>query len=160
MDTVSIAAEPADSPDALACVNAYFDELDARFPGGFDRATTGLIETAEVSPPYGGFLVVRAKGVARGCGAVRTLEQGVGEIKRMWLHSALRGRGAGRRLLAELEALSRGLGHEVVRLDTSRHLPEAFALYTASGYAAIPSYNDNPDADHWFEKRLDAVADG
>jgi GNAT superfamily N-acetyltransferase len=154
MDPVTIASEPAGSTDARACVDGYFADLAERFPGEFKPARCGVVDDVEMSPPQGRFLVVRAAGRAVGCGGVRTLEDGVGEIKRMWLHTELRGRGLGRRLLHALEQASRDLGHTVVRLDTSNYLTEAINLYTVAGYRAIPPYNDNADADLWFEKRL------
>jgi ribosomal protein S18 acetylase RimI-like enzyme len=85
---------------------------------------------------------------------VKTLEPGVGEIKRMWVHPELRGAGVGRKLLAALEVSSAELGHHTVRLDTSDHLAEAHALYRTAGYSEVAPYNDNPYARHWFEKRL------
>lgn len=153
-DALTFAVEPAGNADALACVRAYVDELGARFPHGFEPAGCGVVDPVELGPPGGGFVVVRAAGRAVGCGGVRMLSPGVGEIKRMWLHPDVRGRGAGRRLLATLEDLARTLGQDVVRLDTSRHLDEAIGLYTSTGYVAIDRYNDNADADHWFEKQL------
>jgi hypothetical protein len=42
----------------------------------------------------------------------------------------------------------------VVRLDTNGHLDEAISLYATAGYLPIPRYNDNADADRWFEKAL------
>ena len=41
-----------------------------------------------------------------------------------------------------------------LKLDTNRALNEAHALYRKLGYVEIARYNDNPYADHWFEKRL------
>jgi GNAT superfamily N-acetyltransferase len=149
---LTFAAEPADSPDALACVQAYARELDGIFPGGFTPAGCGVVDVTDLLPPGGGFVVARSGGAAVGCGGVRTLGPGVGEIKRMWLHPDARGGGNGRRLLAVCEELSRSLGHRVVRLDTSRHLRAAVGLYRSTGYVAIGRYNDNADADHWFEK--------
>jgi GNAT superfamily N-acetyltransferase len=154
MDPVTIAFEPAGSPDAHECLDRYFADLAERFPGEFEQTRCGVVDDVEMSPPRGRFLVVRAAGRAMGCGGVRTLENGVGEIKRMWLHADLRGRGLGRRLLHALEQASRELGHTVVRLDTINYLTEAINLYTVAGYRAIPSYNDNVDADLWFEKCL------
>ena len=153
-DALTFGVEPANGPDALACVRRYLDELDARFPGGFEPAGCGVVEPVELDPPHGSFVVARAGGRAVGCGGVRTLAPGVGEIKRMWLHPDVRGRGAGRRLLAALEDAARMLDHRVVRLDTSRHLGEAIGLYRSAGYREIERYNDNADADHWFEKHL------
>lgn len=89
-----------------------------------------------------------------GCGAVRTLAPGLGEIKRMWIESGQHGRGLGGQLLVALEAASVELGLERVRLDTNAALREAVGLSTARGYRRIDRYNDNPDATHFFEKQL------
>ncbi|MEJ1231203.1 MAG: hypothetical protein WDM88_12040 [Galbitalea sp.] len=39
-------------------------------------------------------------------------------------------------------------------LDTNASLTAAGSLYRSSGYAAIPPYNENPNATHWFAKRV------
>jgi hypothetical protein len=54
-----------------------------------------------------------------------------------------------------LEALARGAKIETLRLDTNRVLVEAQAMYRGQGYRDIPRYNDNPNAHHWFEKKLE-----
>ena len=41
-----------------------------------------------------------------------------------------------------------------VRLETNGTLTEAIALYRSAGYAEVPAFNDEPYAQHWFEKRL------
>ena len=41
-----------------------------------------------------------------------------------------------------------------LRLDTNRALKEAHALYRKLGFVETARYNDNPYADHWFEKRI------
>lgn len=153
-DVLTFAVEPADTPEARACLQAYVAELDRVFPGGFTPDGCGVVDVRDLRPPHGGFVVARLDARAVGCGGVRTLAPGVGEIKRMWLHPDARGRGAGRRLLTACEDLSRSLGHRVVRLDTSRHLRAAVGLYVATGYVPIDRYNDNAAADHWFEKVL------
>ena len=153
-DDFEIAPEPADSPEAQACLNGYFAELTRRFPKGFDPARSVSADPEEMRPPRGVFLIVRCGERPRGCGALRTIESGVGEVKRMWIHPEVRGRGAGRRLLRALEQQAVRLGLHTLRLDTSRHLGEALALYRSAGYREIPAYNDNPYAAHWFEKRL------
>ena len=85
---------------------------------------------------------------------MRTLGEQLGEIKRMWIADAYRGRGLGSRLLDGLEEASRDLGIDTIRLDTNGVLTEAIALYRRAGYAAITPYNANPDATHFFEKSL------
>jgi ribosomal protein S18 acetylase RimI-like enzyme len=60
----------------------------------------------------------------------------------------------GRRLLLALEKEAAGLGIGVLRLETNASLHEAQALYRRHGYREVPAFNDDPYADHWFEKRL------
>ena len=43
-----------------------------------------------------------------------------------------------------------------MRLYTNRSLAEAKAMYRGRGYVEIARYNDDPYADHWFEKQLRA----
>ena len=88
------------------------------------------------------------------CGALRTLGAGVGEIKRMWVAPSARGLGIARRLLRELERVAKQHRLRAIRLDTNDSLTEAQQLYRSSGYREIERFNDNPYADHWFEKTL------
>ena len=67
------------------------------------------------------------------------------------------GGGSDRVLLETLEVAARGLGYDVVRLDTNEVLVEAIRLYEACGYRRIGRYNDNPDPTHFYEKVLTAV---
>ena len=151
---VEIAAEPADSSDAVACFRQYFAELDRRFATGFSPERALALGAADLTPPAGVLLVARLRGVPVGCGGLKLHRRGPAEIKRLWIADAARGAGLGRRLLAELEQRARGAGHRAVRLDTNRALTEAIAMYRAAGYREIPAFNDEPYAHHWFEKRL------
>ena len=56
--------------------------------------------------------------------------------------------------MAKLEELARDAGFKAVRLDTNRALDEAKGLYEKLGYSETNRYNDNPYADHFFEKAL------
>jgi hypothetical protein len=56
--------------------------------------------------------------------------------------------------MTAIEDAARDMGLTHLRLDTSRHLPEAQALYARDGWQEIAAYNSNPHADHWFEKRI------
>jgi DNA-binding MarR family transcriptional regulator len=151
---VQIELESPASADARWCLSHYFAELDARFEEHFDPGKTWAAERMGLTPPSGAFLIARVNGQPAGCGALRTLGPGVGEIARMWVDRAHRGLGIGRRLLVGLEQQAVALGLDCVRLDTNRALDEAKAMYRGSGYDEIARYNDNPYANHWFEKRL------
>ncbi|MFF4251213.1 GNAT family N-acetyltransferase [Streptomyces sp. NPDC001663] len=143
------------APDARACLDAYAADIDERFPEGFDKSD--LVGPEEVSGTVGAFFVAYEEGRAVGCGALRTLEPGVGEIRHVWVHRQARRLGLARRILAALEGAAAARGLTVVRLDTHATLTEAQAMYRASGYTEIPAYVDHVYADHWFEKRLDTV---
>ena len=107
-----------------------------------------------MSPPHGCFLIARLNDRPIGCGGLRTLEPGMGEIKRMWVSADARGMGVAWRLLGALEEHARQLGMRRVRLDTNRVLTQAQAMYRKAGYVGIERFNDNPYANFWFEKAL------
>ena len=75
----------------------------------------------------------------------------------MWVDRSRRGLGLGRRILVALEAQAAELGFEVLRLETNRTPAEAQGLYRRYGYREVAAFNDDPYADHWFEKRIETV---
>jgi GNAT superfamily N-acetyltransferase len=105
-------------------------------------------------PPRGVFLLATAEGEPVACGVVKTIAPGVGSLKRMWVAQSARGLGLGRRLLAALEQEARDLGLGMLQLETNRTLTVAIALYRRAGYVEVASFNADPYANHWFEKRL------
>jgi DNA-binding MarR family transcriptional regulator len=149
LSMVTIASEDPTSSDARWCLGHYFADLDEMFEEGFDLQPGEL-----AADPNGVFLMARLGGQPAGCGVITAIEPGVGEIKRMWVDHPHRGLGIAKRLLAALEETARRQGFERIRLDTNRALDTAKAMYRSAGYRDIERYNDNPYADHWFEKKL------
>jgi DNA-binding MarR family transcriptional regulator/GNAT superfamily N-acetyltransferase len=150
---IEIAVEPPESAEGRWCLEQYFAELDVRFEEGFDPGKGGH-DPADMIPPAGWLLVARLDGEPVGCGVLKRLDDGIGEIKRVWTAPSARGLGVAGRLMDRLETLAREAGFGIVRLDTNKALSEAQAMYARRGYAAIERYNDNPYAHHWFEKRV------
>jgi DNA-binding MarR family transcriptional regulator len=142
----TIELEAPRSPDARWCLGRYAAELDERFPEGFDPGVWPADATR--------FVIARSGEQPAGCGVLKTLGPHTGEIARMWVDIPHRGLGLARRILAALEDQATQLGFTTIRLDTNRVLDEARAMYLGAGYAEITRYNDNPYANHWFEKRL------
>ncbi|WP_311031961.1 bifunctional helix-turn-helix transcriptional regulator/GNAT family N-acetyltransferase [Mesorhizobium koreense] len=151
---VTIAEESPRSADGRWCREQYFAELAQRFDGGFDIATGDPSDSADLLPPSGSFVVARLEGEPVGCGGLKTLDAGTGEVKRVWTAASARGIGVAGRIMQWLEQRAREMGFSVVRLDTNRSLTEAQALYRKLGYREIGRYNDNPYASHFFEKLL------
>jgi ribosomal protein S18 acetylase RimI-like enzyme len=99
-------------------------------------------------------VVADAAGEVVGTAAVRLLEPGLGELKRMWLRPSSQGRGLGRRLMDACLDEARRLGFRALRLDTQAKMEAAVHLYRAYGFSEIPRYNDNRRADIWMERVL------
>jgi ribosomal protein S18 acetylase RimI-like enzyme len=99
-------------------------------------------------------LVADPAGGVVGTAAVRLLEPGLGELKRMWLRPSCQGRGLGRRLMDACLDEARRLGCRALRLDTQAKMEAAVHLYRAYGFSEIPRYNDNHRADIWMERSL------
>lgn len=153
-EALAVRVEEASSPDARACLQAYFAELEDRFEGGFDPARANPLTEQELTPPAGYFIIARLEGRPVGCGALKITAAKVGEIKRMWTTGPARGQGIAGRIIGVLEEIARGAGIERLRLDTNRALEEAHAFYRRRGYREVDRFNDDPYAHLWFEKRL------
>jgi GNAT superfamily N-acetyltransferase len=149
-----IEEQPATSPAAQQCLQAYYRELRERFDEGFDPARSVLHSLAEFDPPRGSFLVLRLGGDLVGCGGLTPLGDAA-YLKRMWIAPEARGLGLGHRLLDALESKARSLGYRAVKLETHKSLAEAQRLYRSSGYREVPPFNDELYAHHWFEKELE-----
>jgi putative acetyltransferase len=94
----------------------------------------------EFLPPGGVFLAALRDGEIIGCGGICRLDEGVAEIRRMYVAPPARGLGVGRRLLEALEAEAVSLGYGNVRLETGRLQREAIGLYESAGYRAAPCW--------------------
>ncbi|MGW7251490.1 GNAT family N-acetyltransferase [Streptomyces decoyicus] len=164
----TVSAEPVGSPDARALLREYYTEVaDRYFALHEGRRSTpeeideGVAEypSADLTPPNGVLLVARHGEAVAGCVGVRLLDARTAELKQMYVRAARRGRGGAGALLTAAERAAAQLGAERVRLDTRLDLVEAVALYRRHGFTEIDPYHDDPYAEIYFEKRLDADAD-
>lgn len=156
---VVIAATDPDDPHARTCLDAYVDELGARFESGFDPSRSLPAAPDDLRPPRGLLLVAVRGDTPVACGALKLHHDQPTELKRMWVSPDARGLGLGREMLAALETEARARATStVVRLETNRALTAAIALYRSAGYVEVPAFNAEPYAHHWFEKRLDVAS--
>jgi DNA-binding MarR family transcriptional regulator/predicted GNAT family N-acyltransferase len=155
---IDLGPEDPSTAGARWCVDQYFTELETRFDGGFDPSRSIPADEDDLVPPRGVLLVARLRGRPVGCGAAKLHGREPAELKRMWVAPDVRGLGLGRRLLRELEQHCAAAGAAAARLETNRSLTEAISLYRQSGYREVERFNDEPYADHWFEKVLPAAA--
>lgn len=137
-------------PRLIDCHQAYFAEISGRFGVVFDPGA-GDPEQSENARQWDVILLDGNRPV--GCGSLRDLGSGIAEVKRVWISQEVRGRGAASIIMDWLEARADSEGYSAIRLDTNRTLTEAKALYQKRGYREIERYNQNPFADHFFEKK-------
>ena len=151
----TIDRERPDSDRALSLIRQLDEDIYRRYPDMPRQAIHGL-HPSDLADPNFTFLIARVDGQDVGCGALRNLEPGMGEIKRMFVVPDSRGRGIARGLLAALESRALELGHGTVRLETGKGQPEAIRLYKSAGYREIAGFGEyagNPFS-LCFEKSL------
>src|SRR5262245_46828512 len=82
---ITLAIEPADTPDARWCFEQYFAELNSRFEKGFDPGLSLSANPEELTPPSGLLILGRLQGRPVGCGALKFHKKEPTELKRMWI---------------------------------------------------------------------------
>ena len=94
--------------------------------------------------PLGAILLAEVEGRVAGVVALRPMEAGACELKRMYVRPEARGQGIGRALGEAIIASAVGRGYRLMRLDTADTLTAAQALYRSLGFAPCPPYYDPP----------------
>ena len=97
------------------------------------------------SPPDGRLLLARYETEAAGCVAFYQLEDGICEVKRLWVRPRFRGQRIGRMLVEALIEEARSSGYSAMVLSTVDVLQEAIFLYQSVGFELIPPYYDMPE---------------
>ena len=101
-----------------------------------------------------------AESQAAGIACLKRIREGMGEIKRMYVRPEFRGKGIGRVLLEALIAEAQQIGYQTLRLDSTRFMKAAHALYRSAGFQEIEPYPESeipPEFHrHWvfMEKQL------
>jgi putative acetyltransferase len=148
--------DPA-APEAAELIAALNRDLTARYPG----LPIHGIDAANFREAGGVFVIGRLADIAVACGALRPMDAGEVEVKRMYVRDSQRGHGFGRAMLVALEEIASRRGYRTIRLETGSSQPEAIALYESAGYQHIPCYGEyvaDPRS-RCFEKQLSKVAE-
>lgn len=122
--------EYADWLQVDLCFQGFAEEL-ATLPGKYAR-------------PDGRLFLACHDGVPVGCAALRRFDAGTGEVKRLYVEAAHRGRGLARALTESVVDAARAVGYRRLVLDTLDRMADARRLYAATGFREIPAYYDNP----------------
>lgn len=110
----------------------------------------------EYAPPTGALFMVKNGEEPVGCVALKQLNKGVAEMKRLYVKESFREKGLGKSLAMRAIDVAEALGYESICLDTLGHMKKAIALYKYLGFEQIaPYYEGHPDPDAVFmEKKL------
>jgi putative acetyltransferase len=141
----------AESPEQVAQVRELFLEY-ARSLGfslcfqNFDEELAGL--PGDYAPPTGRLLIAEYSGQIAGCVALHKLgahEDGICEMKRLYLRPEFRGKGLGRAMAERIILEARAMGYRRMRLDTVEPvMKDAVAMYRKMGFREIEAYCKNP----------------
>ena len=134
---------PYEHPD-VAALEREAQRFYIQIYGGPDDTP---FTTADFSPPQGAFFVGYLEGQAVAMGGWRFRTPGVprvarrpAEIRRMFVHERVRGRGFARLVLAALEATAAAAGADWMLLETGQPQIAAVGLYRSSGYVDVERF--------------------
>lgn len=149
----------AESAEDIAAARELFSEYAAWLGfslcfQGFDKELATL--PGKYAAPLGRLLLARCEGLLAGCGALRPLEPGICEMKRLYVRADFRGRRLGLRLAERLIDEAKAIGYDSMRLDTvPKQMADANRLYRSLGFHEIPPYYNNPQPEVcYLELRL------
>ncbi|MCP4581150.1 MAG: GNAT family N-acetyltransferase [candidate division Zixibacteria bacterium] len=94
--------------------------------------------------PDGRMLLAYSDDTLAGCVGMRKFDQGVCELKRMYVKPEFRKQGIGRQLAEAVIARARDTGYKLMRLDTLANMTEAVNLYRSLGFKESERYRYNP----------------
>jgi GNAT superfamily N-acetyltransferase len=140
----------AESPTHVAQARELFVEY-ARSLGfslcfqNFDKELAEM--PGDYAPPDGRLLLGEYDGEVAACAALRKIDFGVCEMKRLYLRLQFRGKGLGRAVAERLVAEARQIGYQRMRLDNVEPvMKDAVAMYRKLGFVEIAPYRSNPIA--------------
>ncbi|MEM7472456.1 MAG: GNAT family N-acetyltransferase [Pseudomonadota bacterium] len=149
--SLSINIEDPSTVDGRTLISGSEEALRAVYTA--DECFTFTAE--ELARPEISFFVARQQGAALGCVALCDYKS-YGEVKRLYVPEAGRGKGTARALMDVLERTARDMGHSAVKLETGEKLESAVILYKKLGYTVCGPFGDYPDhpASLFMEKAL------
>ncbi len=109
----------------------------------------------DYSLPEGCLLLAFYKNKLAGCVALRKFDEGICEMKRLYVRLGYRGKGIGKALAKQILNTARKLGYTHMRLDTLPFMKEAITLYLSLEFKEIDPYCYNPyECAKFFELKL------
>lgn len=136
-----------ESEEHLDCIRELFKEYEKSL--GFDLDFQDFEKElaklpGEYAAPDGCLLLAFYGKNMAGCAGLRKLEQGICEMKRMYVRPNFRGKGIGRVMSVRIIEIARAIAYKRMRLDTIDTMRTAILLYKSLGFKKIKPYRYNP----------------
>lgn len=138
----------ADNPERVEAVRQLFLEYAESI--GFDLCFQSFQQElaqlpGKYAPPSGRLLLAEVEGQVAGCVALHKLEDGICEMKRLYVRPAFHAQHLGRMLAGAIIDAARELSYARMRLDTiASKMQAAVQLYRSLGFREIEPYTVNP----------------
>jgi GNAT superfamily N-acetyltransferase len=148
-DANAIEIRQAETDEDIDAIREIFREYETRLGldlcfQGFEEELTNL--PGKYVPPQGRLFLARYEGELAGCVAMRRLDDGICEMKRLFVRERYRGLRLGVRLIETLIDEARKENYRSMRLDTfPPKMGKAVQLYESYGFREIPPYYNNPN---------------
>ena len=132
-----------DRADVRALLSQHFAEMRAGSP----PEACHVLPIDGLKDPAIRFFTLREDGVLLGCGALKRLEPGHGEVKSMRTANAALGRGVGKAMLDHIVAAARAGGMTRLSLETGStdQFAAALRLYEKEGFERCGPFGDYAD---------------
>ncbi len=144
--TMHIEIDDLTRPAVHALLQEHLDNMYAITPA--DRVFA--LDLDKLRVPEITFWTVWEEGELLGCGALKELTPTHGEVKSMRTPTALRKRGAGRAVLAEIVRTARERGYQRLSLETGPppHFSPAHQLYRSAGFVECGPFGNYEEDPH------------
>lgn len=147
----------AETDEQIEQVRTLFREYEAWLGlklcfQGFDEEVASL--PGKYAAPEGRLFLAFVDEILAGCIALRKIEDGVCEMKRLFVKEDFRGQKIGIKLIEKLIEEAQRIGYEKMRLDTfPPKMAKAVKLYESHGFREIPPYYHNPYGETLFMEK-------
>lgn len=144
----------AKTPEQIEQTRVIFREYEAWLGlslcfQGFEEELASL--PGKYVPPEGRLYLAFSDDELAGCIAMRKLEDGICEMKRLFVKEQFRGQHIGQTLIEKLITESKNSGYSKMRLDTyPPKMGKAVRLYESYGFREIAPYYENPHKETLF----------
>ncbi|PYY37032.1 GNAT family N-acetyltransferase [Curtobacterium sp. MCJR17_055] len=130
-----IDVEHFDSPDAQRLRAAQRIEIDSTYGADTEPGPKPTADSIAV------FFVARDEaGTPVGCGGLRLVDDGIAEVKRMYVRTESRGSGVAALILRRLEEAALDLGSPALVLETGAEQKGAIRFYEREGFRRIANF--------------------